>query len=182
MAPMARPVVRGTLRTYRAASRTVDRAPTAERTSSVRGFTLLELLIVMVVMAVAAVIVMPSVRSGVQQREVRLTLQKFVSAVRYSSARAIMDRRSVDLVLWPEQASYSVEGLGDDRELPEAASFGELVGGRHIGGGEVTFEFYPTGGSSGGAIELLFETASGRQTYTLVIDPLISRVEVQRAD
>lgn len=145
------------------------------------GFTLVELLIVMVVMAVAAVIVMPSVRSGGQQREVRLTLQQFVSAVRHSSATAIRERRLVDLTLWPDDSSYTVEGVEEDRELPRLASFGELAGGRYQSVDEVIFEFYPTGGSSGGTVEFRFETDNGQQAYTLAIDPLISRVGVERA-
>ena len=159
----------------------MTRVPRAGRRMRARGFTLIELLIVMVVMVVAAVIVLPGVRAGTQQREVRMALQHFVSAVRYSTAIAIRERRTVELVLWPEQSSYAVEGAGEDRDLPGIASFGELSGGRYEGIDQVVFEFYPTGGSTGGTVEFRFETGSGQQVYTLAIDPLISRVEVERA-
>ena len=152
------------------------------RATTERGFTLVELMIVMVIMAVAAVLVTPAVRSGTEQREVRRTLQRFVSAVRQSSTLAVYQRRTVELTLRPLEGSYSVGDADEDEEqqgLPALAAFGAVDGGRYEGSDAVIFDFYPTGGSSGGAVELLFATRRGDQIYLLTIDPLISRISVE---
>ena len=43
----------------------------------------------------------------------------------------------------------------------------------------VLFEFYPTGSSSGGKVELEFETSGNRQSYKLVINPLVSSISME---
>ena len=52
---------------------------------SSKGFTLIELVVVMVILAVTAVLVLPSVQGGMRQREVRRSLQGFVASVRRAS-------------------------------------------------------------------------------------------------
>ncbi len=175
-----------------------------------RGFTLLELVFVMVVMAIAAAVVLPSVGAGRRQREVRTTLQHFVSAVREASSRSVFERRRVELRVWPDDGEYGLvkpkkksygpdgelefvddrAGIADDAEtddvkrvkLPEHASFGEIVGGRRTDLeelGTISFDFFPTGSSSGGDIELVFEDDRSRQSYMLKINPLISSITME---
>ncbi len=149
-------------------------------TSSQTGFTLIELVAVLVIMALASALVIPSVRSGNEQREVRRTVQRFVSAVRAGSSRAIRERKLVGLVLDVEKPSFGVRG--DDRviELPSSGAFGEIRGGYVEGDGQrFVFEFYPTGGSTGGSVELVFELRAGRQTYVMNINPLLSTVGIE---
>ncbi|MFP6627386.1 MAG: GspH/FimT family pseudopilin [Deltaproteobacteria bacterium] len=150
------------------------------------GFTLVEIIVVMVIIAVAAMVVMPSVRSGTEQRQLRSCLQQMVSAVRYSSSTSVMERRRVSIGVDPDQSSYQVEGGSDGAStvsLPRFASFGDLSGGRYDEDGQrVMFDFYPTGASSGGSMELLFDVRGGRRSYRLTIDPLISRVLLEELE
>jgi len=65
--------------------------------------------------------------------------------------------------------------------LPQIASFGDVLGGRALSDGVVAFPFSPTGGSSGGRIELVFDAAgSSKTTYTIAFDPLISAIELKQ--
>ena len=74
-------------------------------------------------------------------------------------------------------------------ELPEVAAFGEVEGGRFVSeelsGGAyirsdaVLFEFYPTGSSSGGKVELEFDVPRQRLSYKLVINPLVSTISME---
>ena len=212
---MENPVERATTPTYRA---TTD----AQR-SGHAGFTLIELVVVITIIAIAAAIAIPSIGAGAHQREVRRTLQKFVSTVRRASSVAVFQRRPVELRILAKDGRYAVAlpklrseleadaadaeqqqarsrtrsgglvGRGKNSvageksekgvetfDLPEIASFGDIEGGRDLEDEGIVFDFLPNGSSSGGAIELLFESGRGRpESFKLVINPLISAISFE---
>lgn len=151
----------------------------------------------MVVIGVTAALVLPSIGAGREQREVRRTVRAFVSAVRLSSSRAIGGRRPIELRIWPDEGRFEVErpdgpagdaGLthgaeaarnSDGVDLPEFAEFETVRGGRVGDEDEIIYDFFPTGGSSGGRISLEFRTRGGTQKYSFVINPLLSSVSIE---
>ncbi len=146
------------------------------------GFTLLEVIVVMVIVAVVSAMVLPSMRAGSRQAAVRRSVRAFISAARQASARAVNSRRPTALIVWPDDASFGVEGAEQRYELPDFADFGEIVGGREAeGDAEIRFDFYPTGSSAGGSVEIEFSPSGRRQAYILVLDPLIGRVKIEEA-
>jgi general secretion pathway protein H len=147
--------------------------------SGARGFTLLELLVVMVIIAVAAGLALPQVTAGMRQREVRRSVRAMVSAVRAASAAAIGTRHRAQLIVWPDEGTFTVSGHSGQWELPDFARFGDIEGGRDGEEGEILFDFQPTGSSSGGLIEIEFETRNGRQAFMLEINPLLSTVDIE---
>jgi len=62
--------------------------------------------------------------------------------------------------------------------LPSIASFGEISGGRALSDDIIAFPFSPTGGSSGGQIEFVFDGGDAKSSYTIAFDPLISAIEL----
>jgi prepilin-type N-terminal cleavage/methylation domain-containing protein len=79
---------------------------TARRRAS--GFTLIEIIVVVAIIAVAAAVALPSINAGAQQREIRRTLQGFVSTVRRASSVAVFHRRPVELRILAKDGAYSV--------------------------------------------------------------------------
>lgn len=179
-----------------------------------RGFTLIELVVVMVIIAVGALLITPAFQAGARQREVRRTLQQLQSIVRRASSTAILRRTRVELRLRPEDGELvlavkpkqqepgangdAAEAVSSGREegeegdgfvaaqtlrLPPRASIGEVEGGRMEDRDRVVaFDFLPTGGSSGGRIELRFAEEVGgiaRQGYELALDPLTSAIRLE---
>lgn len=168
-------------------------------------------MVVVSIIAVSAAVAIPAVQSGRHQREVRQTLQRFVSAIREASSKAVLQRRSVELWIRTEDNAYELAlplakpASGADAQtsaaterddldeieraeqrnivgrvkLPESARFGEVRGGRSLSDDVVAFPFSPTGGSSGGEIELVFENGSSRTSYVIAFDPLVSAIELK---
>jgi hypothetical protein len=111
---------------------------------------------------------------------VRRSVRAFISAARQASAEAVRTRKPSTLIVWPDDGTFSVEGAKDRYELPHFAEFGEIVGGREAeGDDEILFDFYPTGSSVGGSVEISFDAGASPQTYILVLDPLVSRVRIE---
>jgi type II secretion system protein H len=73
-----------------------------------RGFTLIEIVVVITIIAVAAAITIPSLGAGQRQREIRRTLQTFVSTVRRASSVSVFQRRPVELRLHPRERRYEI--------------------------------------------------------------------------
>jgi general secretion pathway protein H len=147
-----------------------------------RGFTLLEVIVVMIIVGVIAAMAIPSLQAGSRQAAVRRSVRAFISAARQASAEAVRTRKPSALIVWPDDGTFSVEGARDRYELPDFAEFGEIVGGREAEGEEeILFDFYPTGSSVGGSVEISFDIGSRPQSYILVLDPLVSRVRIEDA-
>ncbi|MFT4570085.1 MAG: general secretion pathway protein H [Hyphomicrobiaceae bacterium] len=151
-----------------------------------RGFTLLELVVVVVIMGVAVGIAAPSVRSGWQQSAVRRSVRQFIASVRGTSSRAIRTRKPATLAVWPEQGMFGAIGGKKNFSLPAFGEFGDIEGGRveedDNGDERILFDFGPSGSADGGRIELAFRTSSGAQSYTLKINGLLGTVSIEEND
>ncbi len=118
------------------------------------GFTLVELLVVMVIMALVLGLVATSISRNISGAEMRSAARKMTASLRYTRTRAILDKQETVFMIDTENRSY----LAPKREavtLPEGMNVAvntarsELTS-ENVGG----IRFYPDGGSTGGFIEL----------------------------
>jgi general secretion pathway protein H len=144
-----------------------------------RGFSLLELVLVLLLLGVSSLIVIPNVEKGLQNREVKGSALALAAVARDLRSRALYDGIPRQLVLNLPQNSYWVER---DREvqLPSGVKFAEVDGGEMLDGGGRQFLFFPNGSSHGGAIALSDNRHLFR--YSIRVEPLTGKVEVFRSD
>lgn len=138
------------------------------------GFTLLELLVVLLVVALVAGVVVPSIGRGADAIRARAEVARFAATLRRAREEAIAARAPRAVVVDPQARRVTILAEPDrvtaTWPLPEDLS----VRAAPATGLEVRFE--PHGVSSGGDFRL---TAHGRP-FRVTVDPLTGRVRSTR--
>ncbi|NII12069.1 GspH/FimT family pseudopilin [Oleiagrimonas sp. C23AA] len=119
-----------------------------------RGFTLLEMLAVILLIGIAATVVSVSISHGLSGARVRAAGSDLSAALRYTRAQAIVHRRSEVLRVDVAARSYQAPGrpakrLPSGMALKVTSASGDQQGG-HLAG----IRFFPDGSSTGGRITL----------------------------
>jgi general secretion pathway protein H len=135
-----------------------------------KGFTLLELIVVLFVVAVAAAVTTVSINRAYEKGVLKEQALRVHALLRGARERAIMDRMPVTFVTDGEDRSYWLEGrkglLGAKRHLPP----GIKIGGEPI-------VFFSKGNSTGGLITVEQE---GGKTYVIEVDEITGRARIER--
>lgn len=118
------------------------------------GFTLVELLFVMVIIALMMGLVATSISRNISGAESRVAARKIVAALRYTRTQAILKKSETVFVVDTEARTYVAPGR-EKVELPEGMEVllttarteltSETAGG---------IRFFPDGGSTGGHVKL----------------------------
>jgi len=121
----------------------------------VRGFTLLEILVVMAIAALALALTLPNLGRGVSTLEIKSAARELASGLRYARAQAIARKQEIRLLLDTQQRRYRIDQQSRVYQLPAALQIKLLVGQAEVTGegiGGITF--FPDGTSTGGRITL----------------------------
>ena len=118
-----------------------------------QGFTLIEIVVVMLVVGLAAAVVVPGVGRGVDAFRVRAEVSGFSSFLRYAREQAVIRRVSQEVRVDPEARLVVLTAAGSER--PRAS--------RRIGQG-------------------IRVEAPGGRVYTVTVDALTGRVVNRRGD
>jgi prepilin-type N-terminal cleavage/methylation domain-containing protein len=141
-----------------------------------QGFTLLELIVTLFVIALAVGLVAPVIGRSTDSLRGRSEIARFSAMLRYARDQAITTRRGYAFVIDPMAHKATIVAAPDEvmrtRPLPsdltvEANPPQALI---------VRFE--PNGVSSGGD----FRLTSGGTRYRITVDPLTGRVRVERRE
>ena len=142
------------------------------------GFTLVELLVVLVIAALVLTLVGTSISRSVSGAEMRVTARKLATSIRYTRTHAILTKSEQVFLVDTENRKYTAAER-DPVELPEGMEVllttarseltSETVGG---------IRFFPDGGSTGGSVKL---DANGR-IYTINVGWLTGEASIERDD
>jgi len=141
-----------------------------------RGFTLLELLMVLVIAAAGYALVVRFTAGGVSGAELKSAARAVAAGLRDARGTAIARQESAALVLDLEHRSFEVSGRGRARSLPERLELklytaqSEIVDEKRG-----AIRFYPDGSSTGGRVTV----ASGERRLLVDVDWLTGRVSIK---
>jgi general secretion pathway protein H len=118
------------------------------------GFTLVEIMVVMVIIALVMGLVATSMSRSISGAEARAASRELVASLRYTRARAIIDKAEQVFLVDTENRSYQAPGR-DRVELPEGVDLTITTATTELVSDAVSgIRFFPDGGSTGGHIEL----------------------------
>jgi general secretion pathway protein H len=141
-----------------------------------KGFTLLELIVVLFVIAVAVGMVVPVVGRGTETLRGRSEVARFSAMLRHARDQAITTRRGHAVVIDPA-AHRAVLIAGRDEVKQTRGVASDLVV-EATPPQALTVHFEPSGVSSGGE----FRLSAGRSRYRVTVDPLTGRVRAERQE
>lgn len=138
-----------------------------------RGFTLVELLVVFAIMALVVGLVPMAYGRMREASEYREAVRAIMSQLRSARVLAITEGRETRFTLDLYNRKYGLEGA-PGKDLPEPLQLRITVADRDIApGGQAAIRFLPSGGATGGSIEVLRAPGSGTR---LRVDWLSGRV------
>ncbi len=143
-----------------------------------RGFTLVELMVVLVIIALVMGLVATSMSRSISGAEARSATRQLVASLRYTRTRAIIDKSEQVFQLDTEKRSYQAPGrklvtLPKGVEVTITTARSEITSEAVSG-----IRFFPDGGSTGGHIELL---VNGRE-YRVNVAWLTGEASLERIE
>ena len=143
-----------------------------------RGFTLVEVMVVMVIVALIMGMVGTSMSRSVSSAEARASTRKMVASLRYTRARAIIDKQEQVFKVDTENRSYQAPGR-KQISLPKGVDVTITTARSEVTSEAVSgIRFFPDGGSTGGHIEL---TVNERD-YRINIAWLTGETSIERTE
>jgi general secretion pathway protein H len=154
----------------------VGKGMTRTSFGSERGFSLIELVVVLAIVSLAATLVMPSLDKSFEALQIRRTALNIAAVARSLRTRSMKEQIPFRLVVNAAEGSYEV--LGQDPVLLPEGMHLSVAGGAPVGEGVTHFIFFPNGRLVGGEILLSNQRDSG---YTVRLDTVSAKVKVSRS-
>jgi len=177
-----------------------------------RGFSLIELIVVLVIIGMAAGVTAPFIFWTLERVEIRAAVKEIASSLRYARSIAISEKKEMRFYMDLDERLYWLDTRREERSEEDAGngepgqegagtspsqsyptkkrSLDSLVnvdlfvqGEDEFDGGTVMVSFSPFGSSSGGQFKLKTHEESRRPLYfTVKIDPVTGRVKTKEMD
>jgi len=143
-----------------------------------RGFTLIELAVTLLVLALASAFVAPAIGRGLDNLRTRAEVSGFAGFLRAAREQAVTRGEAQQVRVDPESRTLAiwVEGAKSARS---SRSFSYLVSIEPDPPTAKTITFHPQGLSTGGTFRIL---APGDRRYVVTVDTLTGRVSARLAD
>jgi len=141
------------------------------------GFTLVELILVLMLIGVSLLIVLPNINKGLQDREVRGSALGLAAVARDLRTKALMDGVPQQLVVYLVQQRY-LAGRSREVQLPTDVKFSSVSGGESVDRDVRKFYFFPNGSTLGG--EIILADSARNSAYAVRVEALTGKIAVGR--
>jgi len=142
-----------------------------------RGFTLIEMIVVLIIIALGMGLAVPMMEGGFDSREVRRAARQLASTMHYCRGEALATGTPQELIIDPTQNRIETTG-GRWAVLTDRAVMERVLGGAVLGDGAVQVLFFPNGSTSGAEVVLASRRDRSQNRLRVLLDPLIGRVQV----
>jgi len=146
-----------------------------------RGFTLLELLVVMLVVALVLAVSYPSLSRGAQSLHLRATARDILNSFRYAREKAVTEQTGMMVTLDRENQELVLSDLlGDGMRsyrLPHDVKIQRMaLAGAEVVRGPLVVRFLPNGGAD--SAEVLLQSEGGAM-LRIVSDPISGGARIE---
>lgn len=143
-----------------------------------RGFTLVEMLVVLVIVTIVLALVGTSISRSVSGAEMRTAARKMAASMRYTRTRAILDKEETVFLVDTENRTY-LAPKKEEVVLPEGMNVSLMTARSELTAESVGgIRFYPDGGSTGGFVEL----EANERVYRINVAWLTGEASLQKKD
>jgi general secretion pathway protein H len=140
-----------------------------------RGFTLLEIMVVLVIAAVVYLLVANVIFRGPSAYDLKTSARTLAAALRQAQTTAMATRRDTTLTLDVDAREYAVTGEASAHKLPEGIDLKLYTAQSEVESERRgAIRFYPDGSSTGGRITI----AIAERKYLVDVDWLTGRVSI----
>ena len=144
-----------------------------------RGFTLLELLVVLFIMVLGFAVVGINLSSGNDATGLKAAARDMVSALRYARGQALMSHQEATVTVDLSDNSYTVSGRDKVYPIPKAIAVTVVTAQSELtGNGLANLRFFPDGSSTGGRITL----EQGKAAWEININWLTGQIKLDDTD
>jgi general secretion pathway protein H len=143
-----------------------------------RAFTLIEMAVVLVIIALGSVLVVPMVQGGYEAREVRRAARQIAATMHYCRGEAVALGEPQELVIDALQNTIHTTGWGRWAALTEKAVITDVRGGTELSDGIVQIRFFPNGSTSGAEVVVASRRDPRERRLRVALDPLLGTVRV----
>lgn len=140
------------------------------------GFTLLELLVVVTIMAAVYILVPRMFVNGVSGADLRATSRNLAAGLRQARSLALTERRETALTVDLEKRNFALSGNARVFQMPEKIEISLFTAQSEVAGDKQgSIRFFPDGSSTGGRVTV----SSGEQKFLVDVDWLTGRVSIR---
>jgi len=150
--------------------------------SAQHGFTLIEMTVVLVIIAIGLTLAVPLIEGGFDSREVRRAARQIASTMVHCRVEALSKSAPQELVINPERNTIATTDWGRWAVLTDRAIIERVDGGADVGDGGRQILFFPNGSTSGADVVVASRRDRARDRLRISLDPLIGTVRVEDAE
>jgi len=144
-----------------------------------RGFTFIELMVVLAIIGLAAAVVVPAIDAGMDSREVRRATRQIAATMHHLRSEALATGKVRRLRINASENAIETDDKGRWAALTDRAIIERIDGGVMAGDGSVDILFYANGATSGADMVIASRRDRASNRIRLLLDPLVGSVRVE---
>ena len=143
-----------------------------------RGFTFIELMVVLAIIGLAAAVVVPAIDAGMDSREVRRATRQIAATMHHLRSEALATGKLRRLRINANENAIETDDKGRWSQLTDRAIIERVDGGIMAADGSVDILFYANGATSGADMIIASRRDRASNRIRLQLDPLVGSIRV----